>query len=94
MRRAQETCNAGGVKPTLNYTGKYWDAGVSLGATFKLVGGLGLEAGIRCGYVSSSPYKYILDEEQIPHIESRWKYSKVGITDLNISLTYQLTIDK
>jgi hypothetical protein len=94
VRRAQETGDTDDTAlPTRNHTGKYWDAGVSLGVTFKLVGGLGLEAGIRCGYVSSSPYKYILDEDQIPRIESRWKYSKVGITDLNISLTYQFSID-
>jgi hypothetical protein len=90
VRRAQDAGNTGDAAlPTLNYTGKYWDAGVSVGAIFKLAGGLGLEAGIRYGYVKSSPYKYIFDQEQIPQIENRWKYSKVDITDLNISLTYQ-----
>jgi hypothetical protein len=76
---------------TVNYTGRYWDAGLSAGFTVRLVGGLGLEVGARAGYVRSSPEKYIRRDGQ-NWFESRGKYSKTRVTDLNVSLTY--TIDK
>jgi hypothetical protein len=76
---------------TVNYTGRYWDAGLSAGFTVKIVGGLGLEVGVRAGYVRSSPDKYIRRDGQ-NWFESRGKYSKTRVTDLNLSITY--TIDK
>jgi hypothetical protein len=74
--------------PTVNYTGDYWDAGLSAGVSIRLVGNLGLEAGVRAGYVSSDPYKYTRDN-YYNWFDSRWRYWKVGITDLNLSLLYR-----
>jgi hypothetical protein len=77
-----------GVQPTVNYTGDYWDAGLSAGVSIRLIGNLGLEAGVRAGYVSSDPYKYTRDN-YYNWFDSRWIYWKVGITDLNLSLFYR-----
>jgi hypothetical protein len=79
----------GDAQATLNYTGNYWDAGVSGGFTLRLVGNLGLEIGVRGGYVATSPDKYTYNNGQ-KRWESRWKYSKVGVTDVNLSLIYNL----
>jgi hypothetical protein len=73
---------------TLNYTGDYWDAGLSAGISIRLVGNLGLEAGARAGYVSTDAYKYI-QANNYNWFESRWKYSKVRITDLDLNLIYK-----
>jgi hypothetical protein len=74
--------------PTVNYTGDYWDAGLSAGVSIRLIGNLGVEAGVRAGYVSSDPYKYTRDN-YYNWFDSRWRYWKVGITDLNMSLIYR-----
>ena len=76
-----------GVQSTLNYTGDYWDAGVSGGFTLRLVGNLGLEIGVRGGYVSTSPNEYTRNGGR-NRFESRWKYNKVGVTDINLSFIY------
>jgi hypothetical protein len=73
------------AQPTVNYTGKYWDAGLSAGVTVRLGRRLGLEAGVRSGYVASHPNKYARSNSR-KWFDSRWRYSKVGITDLNLSL--------
>jgi hypothetical protein len=75
---------------TTNYTGKYWDAGLSAGFTVNLVGGLGLEVGLRGGYVHSSPSSKYIREGDYNWFESSRKYRKVRVTDLNISLTYRI----
>jgi hypothetical protein len=74
---------------TVNYTGDDWDAGLSAGFTVRLVGGLGLEVGARGGYVRSSPEKYIHRNGQ-KWFDSRWKYDRVGVTELNVSLIYTI----
>jgi hypothetical protein len=71
-----------------NYTGDYWDAGLSAGLSIRLIGNLALEVGARAGYVSSDPYKYTRDNNY-NWFDSRWRYWKVGITDLNMSLIYK-----
>ena len=76
-----------GAQATLNYTGDYWDAGVSGGFTLRLAGNLGLEIGVRGGYVGTSPDKYTRNGGR-NRWESRWKYNKVGVTDINLSLIY------
>jgi hypothetical protein len=83
-----QPANDNGAQPTLNYTGDYWDAGLSTGISIRLIGNFGLEAGVRAGYVSSDPYKYT-QENNYKWFESRSSYSKVRITDLNLSLTYR-----
>jgi hypothetical protein len=79
------TMTDGDVQSTLNYTGKYWDVGLSAGFTVRLGQRLGLEAGARGGYVGSSPNRYTIDRGK-NWFDSRWKYSKVGVTDLNLGL--------
>jgi hypothetical protein len=81
--------DGGDTQSTLNYTGDYWDAGVSGGLTLRLVGNLGLEIGVRGGYVGTFPDKYTRDGGR-NRWESRWKYNKVGVTDVNLSLIYKL----
>jgi hypothetical protein len=76
------------AQPTLNYTGKYWDAGLSTGLTFHLVGGLGLEVGARAGYVRSRVV-YYTPEEGTNWYERERKYNKLRVTDLNLSLIYR-----
>jgi hypothetical protein len=95
LRFVQNEANSKDVpaQSTRNYTGKYRDAGVSAGLTLRLFGGLGLEAGARAGYVHASPKKYLIDGNYC-RFNSRLKYGKVEVTDLNISLTYQFKIDK
>jgi hypothetical protein len=85
--RKQGTTDGGDAQATLNYTGDYWDAGVSGGFTLRLVGNLGLEIGVRGGYVATSPDKYTRDGGR-NRWESRWKYNKVGVTDINLSIIY------
>jgi hypothetical protein len=79
------TMTDGDAESTVNYTGRYWDVGLSAGFTVRLGRRLGLEAGARGGYVDSSPNKYTIDRGK-NWFDSRWKYSKVGMTDLNLSL--------
>jgi hypothetical protein len=83
---AQPTVNSG--LSTVNFTGDYWDAGLSAGFSVRLIGNFGLEAGVRAGRVSSTPYKYI-QENNYKWFERRRSYSKVRMTDLNLSLTYR-----
>ena len=73
---------------TQNYTGDYWDAGLSTGISFHLVGGLGLEAGVRVGYVSTDVMYYTIDgsKKRFTHKEP---YGKVRVTDLNLNLVYR-----
>jgi len=73
---------------TVNYTGDYWDAGVSAGVTLHLVGGLGLEIGGRAGYVSTDVMHYTVDgsKNRFTHKEP---YGKIRVTDLNLSLIYR-----
>jgi hypothetical protein len=73
-----------------NYTGKYWDAGLSAGFTVNLVGGLGLEVGLRGGYVRSSPSSKYIREGDYNWFESSREYRKVRVTDLNMSLIYRI----
>jgi hypothetical protein len=75
---------------TTNYTGKYWDAGLSAGFTVNLVGGLGLEVGLRGGYVRSSPSSKYIREGDYNWFESSREYRKVRVTDLNMSLIYRI----
>jgi hypothetical protein len=78
----------GDAQSTLNYTGNYWDAGVSGGFTLRLVGNLGLEIGVRGGYVATSPDKYTRTGGR-NRFDSRWKYNRMGVTDVNFSLIYK-----
>jgi hypothetical protein len=75
-------------RSTLNYTGDYWDAGLSAGVSIRLVGNLGLEAGARAGYVRSDALKYTRDNYD-NWFDSRWEYRKVRITDLDLNLIYK-----
>ena len=78
----------GVLQTTLNYTGKYWDAGVSAGLTLRLVGNLGLEAGVRAGYVSSRVTRYVRVYDHNLYRNERG-YHKLNVTDLNLSLVYK-----
>lgn len=73
---------------TTNYTGDYWDAGLSAGTTIKLVGQLAMEIGVRGGYIKTRPIKYTMDG-QYNWFEGRYKYYQVKITDLNVSVVYR-----
>jgi hypothetical protein len=74
---------------TLNYTGNYWDAGVSAGFTLRLAGNLGLEAGVRAGYVSSRVTRYVRVYDHNLYRSERG-YHKLNVTDLNLSLVYKI----
>jgi hypothetical protein len=69
------------------FTGDYWDAGLSAGFTFRLVGGWGLEVGARAGYVSTKVI-YYTPEGDYNWYKSEKKYNNVRVTDLNLSLIY------
>ena len=87
---AQGAANTYGIpQSTLNYTGNYWDAGLSGGFTLRLVGNLGLEIGVRGGYVATNADRYIRDGV-LNRFESRRKYRKVKPTALSLSLVYYL----
>jgi len=75
-------------RSTVNYTGDYWDAGLSAGITINLVAGLGLEIGARTGYVKAQAIKYTMDN-QYNWYDSEQKYSKFKVTDLNLNLVYR-----
>ena len=71
-----------------NYTGDYWDAGLSTGATIKLVGQLALEIGVRGGYIKTRPIKYTMEGGN-NWFDGRYRYYQVKVTDLNVSLIYR-----
>jgi len=73
---------------TVNYTGDYWDAGLSAGLNIMLIGQLGLELGTRVGYLNTRPIKYEMDN-QYNWFEGRYKYYQFKVTDLNVSLVYR-----
>lgn len=70
------------------YTGKYWDAGVSAGFHLRLYRGLGIEAGVRAGYVSAKPTVYHLHNGHNCY-DYDTSYGKFRVTDLNLSLVYR-----
>jgi len=71
-----------------NYTGKYWSAGVSAGTTINLIGGWGLEIGVRAGYVKTKAAHYTRENGENWFDEYK-PYSKFKVTDLNMSLIYK-----
>jgi hypothetical protein len=73
---------------TQNVTGDYWDAGLSTGVTAWLVGRLGLEVGLRGGYVHSSPVRCFPRNGRY-RFNGRGNYSKVRVTDVNVGLIYR-----
>ena len=73
---------------TWEYTGDYWDAGLSTGVTIHLIDGFGLEVGARAGYVSTKAIKYTRDGDYNWY-DSERKYNKLRVTDLNVSLIYR-----
>jgi hypothetical protein len=82
---AQPTVNS--QLSTVNSTGDYWDAGLSSGFTFRIVGGLGLEVGARAGYVHTKSI-YYTPKDGDNWYKSEKKYNKLRVTDLNLSLIY------
>lgn len=77
-----------GGEVTTNYTGDYWDAGISAGLSFRLVGNWGLEVGARAGYVDTKAILY-MPENGKKWFDSRKSYNKCKVTDLNVSLVYR-----
>ena len=71
------------------FTGKYWDAGLSAGLSLRLIGNLGLEAGVRAGYVSTKPIQYETEGNNNWFVTHAPAYRKVKVTDLNLSLVYK-----
>jgi len=72
----------------VNYTGKYWDAGISGGITINLIAGVGLEIGARAGYVKTKAAYYTRENGE-NWFEEYKPYAKVRVTDLNVSLVYR-----
>jgi len=72
----------------VNYTGKYWDAGISGGLTINLIAGVGLEIGARAGYVKTKAAYYTRENGE-NWFEEYKPYTKVRVTDLNMSLVYR-----
>ncbi|MDR3117956.1 MAG: DUF3575 domain-containing protein [Mediterranea sp.] len=70
-----------------NYTGNYWDAGLSAGLTFKLGRGWAVEVGARMGYLTTNSILYTR-EGKYNWFKSRQPYDKIKVTDLNINLIY------
>jgi hypothetical protein len=81
-----QTTSKGNVQPDTGYTGNYWDAGVSTGLTVGLTDRLGLEFGVRGGYVRAGVAGYIPGEFR--YDEFKRKYRRIRITDLNVSIIY------
>lgn len=90
LRDAVESYDSGDntVRASLNYTGDYWDAGLSSGVFIKLAGGLGLEAGARAGYLRTNAIGYTVDTRyNLYHSEK--KYNRIKITDVGLNLVYR-----
>jgi hypothetical protein len=75
-------------QPTVNYTGNYWDAGLSAGLTFNLGRHWAVEVGARTGYLQTNTIQYTRDR-QYNLFKSRGPYNKMRITDLNVSFIYR-----
>lgn len=73
---------------TDNYTGEYWDAGVSAGLHLRLLGNWGLEVGARVGYLKTKAIRYIMDGKYNWY-ESEHPYGRLRMTGLNLNLVYR-----
>lgn len=78
----------GEKEETKNYTGKYWDAGITGGVYVGLTRWLGVEIGARAGYLHTRSTVYNLHEGHncFDHYES---YGKLRVTDLMCNLVYR-----
>jgi hypothetical protein len=77
------------AKPTVNHTGRYWDAGMSAGLTFFFGRNVGMEMGARAGYLSTNPMRYAVGEGYKVFERNEPSYRKMKITDLNVSFIYR-----
>lgn len=73
---------------TVNYTGDYWDAGISAGLTVPIVFGFYVEAGARAGYMKADGVKYNIDG-LYNWYDGRVSYSKLRFTEFGISVGYR-----
>ena len=77
------------LRHAANHTGKYWDAGLSGGLTFRLVGNLGMEVGGRLGYLNTTPVEYKIDGNTNWFFTHADACRKIRLTGLNVSLMYR-----
>ncbi|MDH6313586.1 hypothetical protein M2137_002376 [Parabacteroides sp. PFB2-10] len=86
VRNKSKTANA--TRPTDNYTGKYWQAGLSVGYYWTIYKGLGVETGVRAGYRDSNARAYEWSDPDKFYIGEE-KANKWGVMEWNISLAYR-----
>jgi hypothetical protein len=84
---AQPTVNS--QLSTVNYTGDYWDAGLSAGLTFYFGKRWAVEAGARAGYLHTKAIRYTPDGQYNWFRNNEPPYNKARITDLNVSIIYR-----
>ena len=73
---------------TTNYTGTYWQGGLSLGCYIPLLRHFGLEIGARGGYQSSNVKVYDI-EPPYNYFNHKETKNRIGLMELNVSLSYR-----
>ena len=72
------------------YTGKYWQAGLSLGFYFYLSDRWGAELGLRGGYLHTHPKVYDWEEPYtIKYFNHRTEDPRWGIMDVSVNVCYR-----
>lgn len=86
VRSIEGDGNKGGA--TTNYTGTYWQGGLSLGCYIPLLRHFGLEIGARGGYQSANAKVYDI-EPPYNYFNHKETFNRMGLMELNVSLSYR-----
>lgn len=73
---------------TTNYTGTYWQGGLSIGCYIPLLRHFGLEIGARGGYQSANAKVYDI-EPPYNYFNHKETFNRMGLMELNVSLSYR-----
>ena len=72
-----------------NYTGRYLQAGVSLGYYLLLTKHWGVELGVRGGWQQGDVKKYIVNGGHLYQLNEAVNGNRIGLTGLNVSIAYR-----
>lgn len=86
VRSIEGESSKGGA--TTNYTGTYWQGGLSLGCYIPLLRHFGLEIGARGGYQSANTKVYDI-EPPYNYFNHKETVNRFGLMELNVSLSYR-----
>lgn len=73
---------------TVNYTGDYWEAGLSAGLTVPVVYGFCVEAGVRVGYMQTTAIRYTKDG-RYNWYDYEMKVRRLDLTELILGVAYR-----